>query len=91
MFQDTIIRDGHEHTIFLLRPPCRHLGERTSHRAKRRCENSTDYLPLYRCAKYRLCSPLGPTTDADLIHPCEACAFYRPRLAEIAQIINDTQ
>lgn len=89
--QDTILANNHERTATLFRPRCEHLGPRTVHRAKRRCENSADYLPIYRCGKYRLCSPFGQTTDADLIHACEGCVFYRASLAENPQIHNDTQ
>lgn len=74
---DTILNSGVESEVYLLKPPCEHLGERTAQRAKSACQNSASYLPVYRCSIYRRASPFGNVSDPDLIKPCP-CESYQP-------------
>lgn len=75
--KDTILRDGIEIEAILLGAPCRSLGARTDLRAKGGCETGINFMPVYRCLEYRLCSPFGSTSDLNLIHPCQGCPRYK--------------
>jgi len=77
----TILRCGNEVEVSTTRKPCHWLGDTTGIHNKRQCEESSDYLPIYHCVLYRLCSPFGKNTDPDLIHDCEECSDYRSKLA----------
>jgi hypothetical protein len=73
---DTILRGEHESAVELVRPICRHMGERTENRVKEKCGDQAGMLPVYRCAEFRLCSPFGNCVDAELVHPCPGCTAY---------------
>ena len=77
----TIIREGQEVEVATTRKECHWIEGATGIYNKRNCESSSDYLPVYHCVFYRLCSPFGRNTDPDLIRDCEGCGDYRPKLA----------
>lgn len=76
---DTILRDGKESEVQMLRPACQQMGERTDQRVKQKCGESSAFLPVYQCSIHRLASPFGFCKDADLIKPCGDCTDYSPQ------------